>query len=135
MSILVRGQWSRLVNSCTTCNQSVTDYSIHNTETKATVFISHIIAHRHMIDNKKTSNRCNHIWLWKCSLDGDTLQLQNGRHPSDVAKYILALIHCKRLQSNYDDAYLTCLPQSENSICRRQLSQMDSTTEGSVILI
>ena len=39
-----------------------------------------------MIDSEITSNRCNHIWLCNRSLDGDTLQLQNGGHPSDIAQ-------------------------------------------------
>ena len=35
------------------------------------------------IDSQITSNRCNHIWLWHHSLNGDTLHLQNGGRPSD----------------------------------------------------
>ena len=60
-------------------------------------FISHIIAPRHMIDREITSNRCNQIWLCNHSLDGDTLQLQNGERPSDVAQYILALLGVHKL--------------------------------------
>ena len=44
-----------------------------------------------MIDCEITSNRCNHNWLCIRSLDGDTLKLQNGGHPSDVAQYILVM--------------------------------------------
>ena len=39
-----------------------------------------------MIDSEITSNRCNHIWLCNRSLDGYTLQLQNGGRPCDVAQ-------------------------------------------------
>ena len=38
-----------------------------------------------MIDSEITPNRCNHIWLCNHSPDGDTLQLQNGGRPSDIA--------------------------------------------------
>ena len=57
------------------------------TETNPIVFISNMIALRHMFDSKITSNRSNHIWLCNRSLDGDTLQLQNEGHTSDVAQY------------------------------------------------
>ena len=40
-----------------------------------------------MIDIEITSNRSNYIWLCDSSLDGYTLQLQNGVHPRDVAHY------------------------------------------------
>ena len=79
-SILFNGLWSRPVNGCTTCNQSITD------ETNHTVVISHIIAPRHKVDSEIISNRCSHIWLCNRSLDGDTLQLQNGGHASDVSQ-------------------------------------------------
>ena len=82
-SILIHGQWRHLVNGCSTCNQSVA-YSAH-AETNPIVFISHIIAPRHMVDNEITSNRCRQIRLCNRSLDGDILQLQNGGRPSDVA--------------------------------------------------
>ena len=39
-----------------------------------------------MIDSEIISNRCNHIWLCNHTLDGETLQLQNGGFPSDVAQ-------------------------------------------------
>ena len=39
-----------------------------------------------MIVGKITSNRCNYIWLCSRSLEGETLQLQNGGHPCDVAQ-------------------------------------------------
>ena len=92
-SILFHGQWSRLVNGCTTCNQTVTDSAcMHKyTETNPIVFISHIIAPRHMIDSEIASNRCDHICPRNRSLDGDTLQVQNGGHPSDIAQCIVAL--------------------------------------------
>ena len=56
------------------------------TETNMILFISHIIAPRHMIDSEIISNPGNHIWLCNDSLDGDTLQFKNGGHPSDVAE-------------------------------------------------
>ena len=40
-----------------------------------------------MIDSRITSNQCNHIWLCNHSLNGGTLQLQNGGRPSDIAQY------------------------------------------------
>ena len=39
-----------------------------------------------MIDSEIISNRRNHIWQCGHSLDGDSLQLQNGGCPSDVAQ-------------------------------------------------
>ena len=56
------------------------------TETNPIVFISRIIVPRYMINSKIISNRCNHTWSCNRLLDGDTLQLQNGAHPNDVAQ-------------------------------------------------
>ena len=83
---MVHGQWSRLVNGCTTCNQRVTDYACIRNKINPIIFTSHIISPRHIIDSKLKSNRCNHIWLCSHSLDGDILQLQNDGCPSDIAQ-------------------------------------------------
>ena len=77
-SILVNGQWRRL--HATKC--------IHRQRAYNLLFISHIIAPKHMIGSEITPNRCNHIWLCNRSLDGYTIQLQNGGRPSDVPQCI-----------------------------------------------
>ena len=84
-SILFPGQCSSLVNGCTTYSRAT--QSLHAyTETNMILFISHIIAPRHMRDSEIISNPGNHIWLCNDSLDGDSLQFKNGGRPSDVAE-------------------------------------------------
>ena len=61
-SILCHGQWSRLVNGCTTCTQTVADSTCIYRKKYCIIFISHIIAPRHnMTDSEIMSNRCNHV--------------------------------------------------------------------------
>ena len=49
------------------------------TGTNCIVFISYIIEPRHV-------RECNHICLCNRSVDGETVQLQNGECPRDVAQ-------------------------------------------------
>ena len=67
-----------------------------------------------MIDSEITSNRCNHIWLCTRSLDGDTVQLQNGELPCDVAQYILVGISMKKF--NYLIKACEMFQMKENAI-------------------
>ena len=60
------------------------------------IFTLHIIASRRTKDSEIISNPCPHICLCNRSLDGETVQLQNGGRPSDVAHYTLALTKVKR---------------------------------------
>ena len=60
-----------------------------------------------MIDSEIISNRCNHIWLWNRSLDGYTLQLQNGGRSCDIAQSctssddMLAIQRCRWIVVSY----------------------------------
>ena len=74
------------MNGRTTCNQSVTDSSCIYLNKSYSIYIAYYCAQTYMTNSEITSNRCNHTWLCRRSLDGDTLQLQNGGCPCDLAQ-------------------------------------------------
>ena len=72
---------------------------MYYTETNPIVFISHIIAPRQMLDDEIISNRCNHFRLCNRSLDGNTIRLQNGGRPSDVAQSHTSSSKCLNMKT------------------------------------
>ena len=67
------------MSGCTTCHHSVTD-SACIFETNCVVFINRILLRPDMIDSEITTQSCSR------SLDGETLKLQDGGRPCDVAQ-------------------------------------------------
>ena len=56
------------------------------------VFIDSILVCPDMIYCEITLNRSNHILIRNHLPDGDTLELQNGGYPCDVAVHIIAVV-------------------------------------------